>query len=409
MEEANIMFELHKFDKKLSDMDFNYKATREENSILRDRIKAWEENIFKFNHNLKSMKDAFLLKLSDTYEKLFGQIETIQEVANRADQQSKVNKAKINTMDAQIQSDRKLIDSNSNNNIRLESKLERLNQITVKESKYKEDIKNIEDNMKRLEVKEDDFTNHLATIENYVEKYLPAQIQMQITEAIKGILPKRELRKFDDFQKKIFEKINKVILADDGIPDVLSKIKQTRNLINAGTISYAGAMFWVLDSKSSPLKVENLANDDSPHKSETSHMSFSKSAISKKNTEMEAPQEVPLSKTKSNFSKHKEEGHRHISSIHNNDKDANNRDYAQFNMELEGATHSRKFSVKHHEKDFLNSPGRIHQSLDDVDQDQKQLFSEENEESEHNSQNFDDDKPHTLLFKFFSSSLSTNA
>lgn len=40
MEEANMMFELHKFDKKLSDMDFNYKATREENSILRDRIKA---------------------------------------------------------------------------------------------------------------------------------------------------------------------------------------------------------------------------------------------------------------------------------------------------------------------------------------------------------------------------------
>ena len=190
MEEANMMFELHKFDKKLGDMDFNYKATREENSILRDRIKAWEENIFKFNHNLKSMKDAFLLKLSDTYEKLFGQIEAIQEVANRADQQSKVNKAKINTMEAQILSDRKLIDSNSNNTIKLESKLERLNQITVKEQKYKEDIKNIEDNMKRLEVKEDDFTNHLATIENYVEKYMPAQIQMQITEAFKGILPK---------------------------------------------------------------------------------------------------------------------------------------------------------------------------------------------------------------------------
>jgi hypothetical protein len=331
-------------------MDFNYKATREENSILRDRIKACEENIFKFNHNLKSMKDAFLLKLSETYEKLFGQIEAIQEVANRADQQSKVNKAKINTMDAQIQSDRKLIDSNSNNTIKLESKLERLNQITVKELKYKEDIKNIEDNMKRLEVKEDDFTNHLATIENYVEKYMPAQIQMQITEAFKGILPKREQRKFDEFQKKIFEKINKVILTDDGVPDVLSKIRQTRNLINSGSISYPGAMYCVLESKNLQLKTDTIGNDDSPHKSEASHISFSKSIISKKNTEKHTEvdniQEMSLVKTKSNLSKNKDEGHRHVGSINNNEKGGDMGDYGQFNIPIEGSIHNRKLSLK---------------------------------------------------------------
>lgn len=198
MEEANMMFELQKFDKKLNDMEFNYKATREENSVLRERIKASEDNIFKFNHNLKSMKDAFLLKLSETYQKLFEQIEAIQKVANRSDQQSKVNKAKINTMDAQIQSDRKQIDAHSNTLVKLESRIEQINQITVKETRYKEEIQRIEESIKKLEVKETDFTNHLATIENYVEKYLPAQVQSQLAEALKSILPQKELRKFEE-------------------------------------------------------------------------------------------------------------------------------------------------------------------------------------------------------------------
>ena len=138
--------------------------------MLRDRIKVNEENIFKFNQNLKSMKDAFLVKLSETYEKLFEQNEEIQKTSNRADQQSKVNKAKINTMDAQIQSDRKQISFHSDALLKIESKIERLNQVTIKEEKYREDAEEIEESIKRLQVKEADFTNHLATIENYVEK-----------------------------------------------------------------------------------------------------------------------------------------------------------------------------------------------------------------------------------------------
>ena len=202
--------------------------------MLRDRIKVNEENIFKFNQNLKSMKDAFLVKLSETYEKLFEQNEEIQKTSNRADQQSKVNKAKINTMDAQIQSDRKQISFHSDALLKIESKIERLNQVTIKEEKYREDAEEIEESIKRLQVKEADFTNHLATIENYVEKYLPAQIQTQVGEVIRGIMPDKEVRKFEDYQKNIFEKINQVILNDDGVPDILSRIKQTRNVMLTG-------------------------------------------------------------------------------------------------------------------------------------------------------------------------------
>lgn len=294
MEEANMMFELHKFDKKLNDMDFNYKASKEENSLLRGRIKANEDNIFKFNENMKSLKEAFLLKLSETYDKLFGQIENIQKIAQTADRQSKVNKAKINTMDAQVQSDRKQIDSQSSNHIKLESRVEKINQVTVKEQKYKEDIAKIEENIKKLEVKEEDFTNHLATIENYVEKYMPTQIQMQIGDAFKGILPKKELRKFDHLQREIFEKLYKVILSDDGSPDILSKIKQTKNLINNIEFHSPGQSYGMNMTGQSPSKSDHVG-EASPHKSDNSGNSFSKS-LTKKGTEFDSKVKLMRSK-----------------------------------------------------------------------------------------------------------------
>lgn len=304
MEEANTMFEIHKFDKKLSDMEFNYKATKEENSVLRERIKANEDNIFKFNHNLKSMKDAFLLKLSDTYEKLFEQIEVIQKVGTTADQQSKVNKAKINTMDAQILSDRKQIESHSNSLLKLESRIELVNQVTVKEQKYKEEIERIEHSIKALEVKETDFINHLATIENYVEKYLPVQIQTQVGEATKAILPQRELKKFEDSQKKIFEKINQIILSDDGVPDILLRIKQTRNLIYSGEMHMKGAMFNILNPQLLAGKNENTFKDESPPRSEDANSIMSN--LKKRGTEIHKEDDieaVKLTKHKSTFSK----------------------------------------------------------------------------------------------------------
>ena len=47
-------------------------------------------------------------------------------------------------------------------------------------------------------------------------------------------MPNKEVRKFEDYQKNIFEKINQVILNDDGVPDILSRIKQTRNVMLTG-------------------------------------------------------------------------------------------------------------------------------------------------------------------------------
>jgi len=282
-------------------MEFNYKASKEENRVLRDRIKANEDNIFKFNQNTKELKDSFLLKLQDTYEKIFTQIENIQNTSNTADQQSKVNKAKINSMDAQIQSDRKQIDSHSTSLLKVESKIETVNQATVKEKKYKEEMEKIDDVIKSLQIKENDFINHLATIENYVEKYLPAQIQTQVGESLKESLPRKELKKFEDSQKKIFESLNRIILADDGVPDILSRIMQTRNLMHSGEIKNKGAMYSIMDQKMSPIsRTEHPGMEDSPIGSDASKSRFSKIDSQGIAGQIEKPG-TPLTKNESHY------------------------------------------------------------------------------------------------------------
>jgi hypothetical protein len=139
---------------------------------------------------------------------------------------------------------------------------------------------------------------------NLLFRYLPAQIQTQAGEAIKGIIPKKEMRKFDDCQKKIFERINKVILGDDGVPDILSRIKQTRNLVYSGEFLAKGAMFSIIDPKMALKTDGTVMGGDSPSRSEIESVySHSKTNMSKKMNEIEKIDQTMLVKNLSNFSR----------------------------------------------------------------------------------------------------------
>ena len=109
----------------------------------------------------------------------------------------------------------------------------------------------------------------MATVENFVEKYLPAQLQTQIGEVFRGTFSGKDTHKFEETQKTIMKSINKVILSDDGVPDLLSKIKQTRNLISSGEIMNKGAMY------------NMTSKEESPPASENSYLMNSKSGISR--------------------------------------------------------------------------------------------------------------------------------
>jgi hypothetical protein len=88
------------------------------------------------------------------------------------------------------------------------------------------------------------------------------------------------LKRFEDVQKKIFEKINQIILTDDGVPDILSRIKQTRNLIYAGEMHLKGAMYNIINPQLLASRTDITGKEDSPPRSEDTYGSKSKARSS---------------------------------------------------------------------------------------------------------------------------------
>jgi hypothetical protein len=115
------------------------------------------------------------------------------------------------------------------------------------------------------------------------------------------------LKRFEDVQKKIFEKINQIILTDDGVPDILSRIKQTRNLIYAGEMHLKGAMYNIINPQLLASKTDITGREDSPPGSEATYGSKSRSSLKKRTTITNKDDEIEqlnLVKNKSSQQKH---------------------------------------------------------------------------------------------------------
>lgn len=165
-------------------------------------------------------------------------------------------------------------------------------------------------------------------------------------------------------------------MTDDGTPDILSRIKQTRNLIYNGEMCMRGAMFQIIDPKAAPIRSEYTAGDASPQRSETSHVSFTKSNLTKKGTEKEAVEEVlSMKKQRSNFSKTRGEHRKNTSSFGFNKADSVG-DYAYFNN-LENTGSRERGSVKKLPSTQLKSPQKEGPKIDFTEHEQENdIFSE---------------------------------
>jgi hypothetical protein len=64
---------------------------------------------------------------------------------------------------------------------------------------------------------EDVFRN-LKSTENYIEKYLPFKIQNFITDSLYFCLGKKELYKLQEHDTRLYNKLQDIILSDDGKP-----------------------------------------------------------------------------------------------------------------------------------------------------------------------------------------------
>lgn len=76
--------------------------------------------------------------------------------------------------------------------------------------------------------------NHIVTIENFIEKYLPIRVLTQLSEVFNSVLSEdgsdcAELRRLAKYEKLKYSQYNHVILNDSGIPDIMKVIAETKN------------------------------------------------------------------------------------------------------------------------------------------------------------------------------------
>lgn len=63
--------------------------------------------------------------------------------------------------------------------------------------------------------------NYLRTVENFVDKYIPYRIQLQISDTLHSVLRRSERKKLYDYDKEWFTDLTKEIIEDkSGLTDL---------------------------------------------------------------------------------------------------------------------------------------------------------------------------------------------
>ena len=87
----------------------------------------------------------------------------------------------------------------------------------------------VDDMKKELAINE----NHLNMIENFIDKYLPIRVQSHLSEILGNLYEKGTDQhiKLEEVEKRKFEDLYEVILADDGIPNLMGRIDNIMNQV----------------------------------------------------------------------------------------------------------------------------------------------------------------------------------
>lgn len=114
------------------------------------------------------------------------------------------------------------------NILQLQKDVTLLTATKVDKDSFKEFKTLSENNLMAFKENLENNTNHFAMVENFIEKYIPVRIQSQISESLHKVLPERECKQLQKYERIRFRDLHATILDDDGIPDLISQLKQIR-------------------------------------------------------------------------------------------------------------------------------------------------------------------------------------
>ena len=82
----------------------------------------------------------------------------------------------------------------------------------------------MEDNSKYMREHIDKFDNEFKTVSNYIEKYLPIELQKLVNSTLERVLPNSGLEKLDAYKTFKLKELHGIILEDDGLTNLQKKM-----------------------------------------------------------------------------------------------------------------------------------------------------------------------------------------
>ena len=218
-----------------STSNFKFLVDAQKNVIEKtnDRITDFSEKLDTAIQNFKDTKISFIgqlqgveTKTNSGFSNIHKEITDLQQKAESARVDLVTHEQKFIDMNARLK-------TNADELLMLARNVGSLEATKLDTKKFQDKHKlteNLVDEMKKeLAINE----NHLNMIENFIDKYLPIRVQSHMSEVMGNLYEKGtdEHIKLEEVEKRKFEELYEVILADDGIPNLMGRIDNIMNQV----------------------------------------------------------------------------------------------------------------------------------------------------------------------------------
>ncbi|CAI2385161.1 unnamed protein product [Moneuplotes crassus] len=215
----------------ISNLELNVKETMETFQIVKreiDIIKSRNETIaknqdsnneamFKIREQINSKNEEIETKIEERFNEFQVTISEFQNMITVLETQ--IDQAAIDNFKTQLAS-LKLTQGKILRNIEV------VKQEKADQKQTFDEVTKINEILQAHTKKIEDQYNHTMTVENFMEKYIPITIQTQISDTLKSIIDKKMKRSLEHYETRKFNDLHKMILDDNGDPEIKNKIME---------------------------------------------------------------------------------------------------------------------------------------------------------------------------------------
>lgn len=88
------------------------------------------------------------------------------------------------------------------------------------------------EDLRKAKIYSQELGDNVKALENYIEKYVPLQIQNALSKSLNGYVSPQQKIRLEDYEVKVFSELHDIILKDDGIPNIDEQREEITKEIN---------------------------------------------------------------------------------------------------------------------------------------------------------------------------------